>query len=181
MTPRFLFPARRVTENPSVWIRHLNYSFHRASLTIYLQYAEFHTLSCYPVTLTWNTLENWKLVRLTFWVQNSPWGCYRRSGDSACPPRTPGDAPYGSAFLSEGYGQREKQKALMLTAWRTAGCYPAPLCLLWGQAGTGKCPLEWRGLDVILRDCQEETYFLSPSIFMLSVYTDFMDSDNVPQ
>lgn len=38
-----------------------------------------------------------------------------------------------------------------------------------------------KGLDVILQDYPEEMHFLSPSIFMFSVYTDFMDSDNVPQ
>lgn len=78
MTPRFLFPARTVTKNPSVWIRHLNYFLHRASFTIYLQYTEFHVLSCYPVTLTWNILETWKPA----WLYGFRTGCYRRSEDS---------------------------------------------------------------------------------------------------
>lgn len=134
MTPRFLFPARRVTENPSVWIRHLNYFFHTALLTIYLQYTEFHMLSCYPIALTWNILETWKPACLTFWVQNSPRGCYRRGGDSPCPHWTPGDAPYGRAFLSERYGQHEKQKILTLTAWKPVDRDPVR-CLLRGRQG----------------------------------------------
>lgn len=77
MTQRFLFPARTVTKNPSVWIRHLNYFLHRASFTIYLQYTEFHVLSCY-LTLTWNILETWKPA----WLYGFRTGCYRRSEDS---------------------------------------------------------------------------------------------------
>lgn len=77
MTLRFLFPARMVTKNPSVWIRHLNYFFCRAPFAIYLQYTEFHLLSCNPVTLTWNILETWKSA----WLYGIRTGCYR-SGDS---------------------------------------------------------------------------------------------------
>lgn len=73
-------PLRRVTENPSVWIRHLNYFFHRALFTIHLQYNDFHMLSCYPVTLSWNTLETWKPACPTFQVQNSLWAVTGRAG-----------------------------------------------------------------------------------------------------
>lgn len=78
MTPRFLLPARMVAKNPSVWIRHLNYFFHTASFAIYLQHTEFHVLSCYPVTLTWNILETWKSA----WLYGFRTGCYRRNEDS---------------------------------------------------------------------------------------------------
>lgn len=81
MTPRFLFPARMVTKNPSVWIRDLNDFFHRATFTIYLQYTEFHTPSCYPAhpdLAYFGDLE----VSMTLWGQSrllQEWGLHSLS------------------------------------------------------------------------------------------------------
>lgn len=110
MTPRFLFPARVVTKNPSVWIRHLNYFFHRASFTIYLQYTKFHTLSwlsSHPNLEYSGDLA----VSMTLWVQNrllQEWGLHRLSEHQEM----------HFMFLSEHYG---------------LDCSAALLCLLWSR------------------------------------------------
>lgn len=50
-------------------------------------------------------------------------------------------------------------------------CHPAPLCCSGaGEDGQMLPVMKW--LDVILHKYQEEMYFLSPCILMLSVYTD---------
>ena len=125
MTPRFLFPATRVTENPSVRTRCLNYFFHRASHLSPVHWIS--QLSHYPITLTWNILETWTAACLTFGGQSSPRGCPRRSRGSPRPRRTPGDAPHGSAFPSQCHGQHQEQ-GLTLTARGTVDCHPTHVC-----------------------------------------------------
>lgn len=165
MTFWFFFPAKRVTENPSMWVRYLNYFFHRALLTIYLQLTELHVPPCYPINPAWNNLETGSHFVLFSGFRTAHRAVASRAG---CPPWTLCLLAVHSLVRAVTGKQKHSVEKCGL------------LCCSSGGRKWEMAPV-MRGLAAILHDYHKKMYFLSESIFILNVCVDFMDCDDITQ